>query len=80
MVNVPAVAVKFAVVAPDATVTEAGTVNAAALLDRATAAPPEPAALESVTVHADVPPLPSVVGVQESWLTVVGATSETNAV
>jgi len=37
---VPLVAVKVAVVDPAATVIEAGTVSAAALLDRATLAPP----------------------------------------
>ena len=45
---VPAVAVNVAVVLPDATVTEAGTVNAAALLDSVTVAPAE---LDTVTVH-----------------------------
>jgi hypothetical protein len=39
----PAVAVKLAEVAPAVTLTEAGTVNAAALLDSVTAIPPEPA-------------------------------------
>ena len=71
---------KFAVVAPDATVTEGGTVRGAALLESVTVAPPEPAALESVTVQADVAPLPNVVGLHDSWLTVVGAISEMNAV
>ncbi|MGB9459076.1 MAG: hypothetical protein WCB12_23740 [Bryobacteraceae bacterium] len=53
---VPAVAVKFAEVAPDATVTEAGTVNADTLLERETAIPPLPAAPDKVTEHVDVPP------------------------
>jgi hypothetical protein len=40
VVTVPAVAVKLAEVAPDATVTEAGTVSAPVLLERATMVPP----------------------------------------
>ncbi len=80
VVIVPAVAVKFADVAPEATVTEAGTVNAAALLDNVTAMPPVPAACDSVTVHADVPPELRLVGLQVTRLTVVGATSEIDTV
>jgi hypothetical protein len=49
------VAVKGAVVAPAATVTEAGTVTAALLLASVTACPPVGAAALSVTVHASVP-------------------------
>ncbi|MGB9454588.1 MAG: hypothetical protein WCB12_00970 [Bryobacteraceae bacterium] len=76
----PAVAVKFAEIAPDGTVTEAGTVNAAALLDNTTVIPLEPAACESVTVQADVPPELRLVGLHDTRLTVVGATSEIDAV
>jgi hypothetical protein len=43
LVIVPAVAVKLAEAPPAATLTEVGTVNAAALLDSVTAIPPEPA-------------------------------------
>jgi hypothetical protein len=43
LVIVPAVAAKLAEIAPEATLTEAGTVNAAALLDSVTVIPPEPA-------------------------------------
>jgi len=50
-----AVAVNPALVAPDATVTDAGTATALVLLARLTAIPPEPAALASVTVQASVP-------------------------
>ncbi|MBI1791168.1 MAG: hypothetical protein HYR60_26870 [Acidobacteria bacterium] len=52
--GVPAVAVKVALLAPEATVTEAGTVSAALLLDRLTAKPPPAATLFSVTVHVPV--------------------------
>jgi len=54
--TVPTVAVKFAEVAPDGTVTEAGTVNTLELLESATVTPPEPAACDNVTAHAEVPP------------------------
>ena len=47
-----AVAVKAALMAPDGTNTEAGTVRAARLLDRDTLLPPAGAALESVTVQS----------------------------
>ena len=54
--TVPAVAVKFAVVAPAVTVIEAGTVSAALFEESPTEAPPVNAARESVTVQVDVPP------------------------
>jgi len=77
---VPAVAVKFAEVAPDTTFTEGGTVNAVALLESATVIPLEPAACDSVTEHADVPPELRLVGLHETRLIVVGATSRIDAV
>jgi hypothetical protein len=49
------VAVKPALVAPDATVADAGTVTAELLLDRFTANPPLAAAAFSVTVQPSVP-------------------------
>ena len=49
------VAVKLAVVAPAATVTDEGTVTALLLLDRFTACPPVAAAALSVTVQVSVP-------------------------
>jgi hypothetical protein len=60
-----AVAVKLALVAPEATTTEAGTFTAVLLLARVTANPLLPAAAVSVTVQASVPapvsdPLPQV--------------------
>ena len=76
----PAVAVKFAEVAPDATFTDAGTVNAVTLLESVTVMPPEPAAWERVTEHADVPPELRLVGLHDTRLTVVAATSEIDAV
>ncbi len=55
------VTVKVAVVAPTATVTLAGTVAAALLLDSVTTAPPVGAALLKVTVPVDeVPPVTEV--------------------
>jgi len=72
---VPAVAVKLADVAPDATVTEEGTDNVAVLLESASAMPAEPAACESVTVQDEVPPEPRLVGLHVSWLTAAGGTS-----
>ena len=45
-----------ALTAPAATVTLAGTVNNASLLDKATANPPVSAAELNVTVHAETPP------------------------
>ena len=63
---VPAVAVKFALLAPEGTVTDAGTGRLALLLLRLTLNPPVPAALVSVTVQVVVWPVVSVVGVQES--------------
>ena len=54
--------VKFAEVAPAGTVTLAGTVAAALLLDRVTTAPPAGAALASVTVAVDEFPPVTVPG------------------
>jgi len=65
------VTVKVALVAPDATVTDAGTV-AREVLDevRATTAPPVPAALEIVTVPVDGVTPATVVGLSETVVTV----------
>ena len=73
---VPAVAVNVAVV-PVPTVTEAGTVNAAVLLDSVTAAPP---VFDTVTVHVELTPDPRLVGLQVSPLTTVAVASEIVAV
>ena len=69
-VTVPAVALKLAVVAAAATVTEAGTVRAELLEDRDTDEPPDGAALESVTVQADAAPAERLEGEHESAVTV----------
>jgi hypothetical protein len=55
MLTEETVAVKLALVAPAATVTEAGTVTALLLLARLTANPPLAAAVFSVTVQLSVP-------------------------
>ena len=51
---VPAVVVKVPVVAPEATVIDAGVVSRALLSDSATAVPPEGATLLSVTVQVEL--------------------------
>ena len=71
---------KVPVVAPAATVTDAGTVSPAVLLDSETAAPPAGAACDNVTVQLDVALLPKLVGVQTKELTVVGAIRDRVAV
>ena len=74
---VPAVAVNVAVVLPEATVTDAGTGNAAALLDRLTVAPP---VFDTVTVQVELPPDPRLVGLHVSPLNTVAVASEIVAV
>jgi hypothetical protein len=69
----PALAAKVAVVLADPTVTEAGTVKDAALLDRVTVAPP---VFDTVTVHVELAPAARLVGVQVNALSATGATSE----
>jgi hypothetical protein len=64
--------VKLPVVAPAATVTDAGTVNAALFEEIATDAPPARAAFASVTVQVDVPPETTDAGVHASAVTVEG--------
>ncbi len=54
LATVPAVAVKFAVVAPAVTATEAGTVSAVLFEESPTEAPPVRAAEVNVTVHVVV--------------------------
>lgn len=71
LVIVPAVAVKVAVVAPEATVTEAGTLTAALLLESDTTAPPVGAACVIVTVQVDVLPELTVAGLQPTLLRLV---------
>jgi hypothetical protein len=71
--TVPAVAVKVAVVAPLATVSEAGTDRAALLSESVTAAPPDAAACDKVTVQVEVPPDVTVAGAHWTPLTFVTA-------
>jgi hypothetical protein len=55
-------------VLPEATVTDAGTVSTAALLDRLTVAPP---VFDTVTVQVELPPDPRLAGLHVSPLTTV---------
>ena len=73
------VALKVAVVAPAATLTEVGVVSAVLLSERATLAPPEGAALVRVTVQVLVALGPRVLGVQAREETSPGATRLTLA-
>src|SRR5208283_1217094 len=63
---VPAVAVKLADVAPDATVTDAGTESALVLLERPTVTPPAGAGWLSEAAQVDEAPPVSDVGLHES--------------
>jgi hypothetical protein len=72
-VIVPAAAVNVAVVLPDPTVTDAGTVNEAALLDSVTTAPP---VFDTVTVQVELPPDPRLAGVHIKPPSVTGVISE----
>jgi len=65
LATLPAVAVKFAVVAPAVTVTEAGTVSAALFEERPTADPPVDAARDRVTVQVEVEPDATEFGEQD---------------
>jgi hypothetical protein len=71
------VAVKVAVVLPDPTVTEAGTVNAGALLDSVTVAPPVSV---TVTVQIALPPDPRLPGLHVRPLRTVAVASVIGAV
>jgi hypothetical protein len=79
VVTVPAVAVNPTEVPPELTVTFAGTLTAALLLDSETTALPD-AALFRLTVQLDVPPLATVDGVQLSELTSAVALAVTDTV
>jgi len=61
------------VVAPAATLTDAGTASSPLLLETETEAPPAGAAADSVTVHVDVPPVARLDRVQPSELRTTGA-------
>ena len=68
-----AVALKVAVVDPDATVTDAGTVSEALLLTSVTPDPPVGAVCVSVTVHVLTALCPRLVGLQATPETSIGA-------
>ena len=76
----PAVAVNVAVVAAAGTVTDAGTVSKALLLESETSDPPAGAPLESVTVQVDAALLARLVGAQETPVKEAGASNEIVAV
>ncbi len=78
--TVPAFAANVAFVAPLATVTEAGTGRAAALLSESvTAVPPDAAACDRVTVQVEIPPGVIVAGAHCIPLIVVMGTTMTEA-
>ena len=74
---VPAVAVNCPLAEPEATVTVAGTVRAARLLKSDTAAPPEPAAFDRVTVQVELAPDKRLLGAHDNRFTMVGAVRAT---
>jgi hypothetical protein len=69
-----AVAVKVPVAAPAATATDAGTVRAGLLEESVTAAPPDGAVLDSVTVQVEVPPETTADGAHCNPVTVTRVT------
>ena len=69
-----------AVAFPPVTVTDAGTVSAAALLDNPTTTPLAPTAFVIVTVQVDVPPEFKLEGTHPTELSTTGATNEIPAV
>jgi hypothetical protein len=70
--TVPAVALKFAVVAPAATVTDAGTVSAPLFEESATEAPPVSAARFRVTVQVEAEPGATELGKHDKLVTAGG--------
>lgn len=78
--NAPAVVVNAAVVAPDATVTDAGTGSDPLLLESEIPAPPLGAAADRITVQLEVPPAARIAGVQDTELNTAGPISDSDAV
>ena len=72
-IEAAAVALNVAVVDPDATVTDAGTVSEALLLPSVTLEPPVEAVWVSVTVHVLTALCPRLVGLQATPDTSTGA-------
>ena len=79
-IEAAAVALNAAVVAPAATVTDAGTVSAALLLASVTLDPPAGAVWVSDTVHVPIALCPRLAGLQATPDTRTGATRLTAAV
>lgn len=73
VVTAETVAVKLALLAPAATVTEAGTESEVLLLDKLTTSPPVPAAAVKETVHASLPDPANDELLQETALSAPGA-------
>ena len=71
-VTVAVVTVNVALVAPAGTVTLAGTVATVALAESVTTAPPDGAALVSVTVPCEVPPPVTLAGLSVNALRLAG--------
>jgi len=81
LATVPAVAVKFAVVAPTTTITDAGTISAALFEGSPTVAAPAWAADVSVTVQEEVAPDATELGEQDKPETAgIGGVTVTEAV
>lgn len=79
-VNEPAVAVNVVLVAPGATVADAGTLNPELLLESETTAPPDGAAVDKVMVQVDVAPAVRLVNPQVTELSVAAPVSDIVAV
>lgn len=65
---------------PPGTVTVAGTASAAVLLDSVTGTPPDPAALARTSVHDELPPEFTLVGVHDRELIEDAASRDSDAV
>jgi hypothetical protein len=80
LLTVPAVAVKVALLVPDATVTEVGAVSVLLLLEMAAVVPPVGAFFDVVTRHFVVPLPVTLAGVHDKPVTVFGADNDKVAV
>lgn len=76
LLTVPLVASNVTLLVPDATVTVAGAVSVALLLETATAVPPVGAFFDVVTRHLVVPFPVTLAGVQDKLVSVVGADND----
>ena len=66
--NEPAVALKFALVEPEGTVTDAGTLSDGRLLESEMVTPPAPAAFDSVAVQVEIAPDGRLLGTHDTEL------------